>query len=266
MLDRKMGTFGLLCVLAISGCSSSPQKSVMDLDLRDDHADGGQIQLNLERSPTQVIQVEIDHTGAQDDFLLRGAYNAAGAGEERLLDLNQKDFEQHALIGPVEVKSTHKLQRINARWLFKIDNAGRFQFSLAPQINYVHLNSHYSAADQSLNFNMDKVGLGIFFNMKFPLYKALSFNISENKIFYTGSADDSVFAMYFRIEPAANWYLDLGRYRNYLDLGKDIGVSYEQKVLAVGCNQNCAYVYDGKHDSNFVLVAEGIRLGLGWNF
>lgn len=239
----------------------------MNLDLRDNHANGGQVQLNLERSPTQVIQVEIDHTKARDEFFLRGEFNASGDGEERLLDLNQKDFEQYALVGPGEVMSTHNIQRINARMIFKIDDSGRFQFSLAPQINFLHLNSHYSVADQSLNFNMDKAGLGFHVNMKFPLYKQLSLNISENRIFYTGSSDDSVFAIYFRIEPADNWYLDIGRYRNYLDLGKDMNISYEQKVPTVkDCYENCTYAYDGKHDSNFTLAAEGFRLGLGWNF
>lgn len=60
MLNVKLGCFGLVCVLGISGCA--PQKSVMNLDLHDSHAEGGQIHLNLERSSTQVIQLEIDHT------------------------------------------------------------------------------------------------------------------------------------------------------------------------------------------------------------
>jgi hypothetical protein len=265
MLNVKSGCFGLICVLGISGCA--PQKSVMNLDLQDSHADGGQIHLNLERSSTQVIQLEIDHTNARDDFLLLGATNESGQGEQRLLDLEQKDFEQHALVGPGEVKSSHKIQRINARMIFKLDDSGRFQFSLAPQINFLHLNSHYSVSGQSLNFNMDKMGVGIYANMKFPLYKTLSLNISENRIFYEGSADDSVFAIYFRIEPAANWYVDLGRYRNFLDLGKDMNISYEQKVsTTIGCYENCTYAYDGEHGSSVELAAEGYRLGFGWNF
>jgi len=253
-------------VASLSGCSS-PQKSVQRLDITDSHADSFYVQVNHKHAGGNTTQVELGQTEAQVDIRLSGATKATGEGEKRLRNVNQDDPDRNQIIGPATVNSQHTIQQLSVRSIFHVDDKGRFQFDVAPQLSLLHLDSSYRTPTQSLQTDFDKVGGGILLNMKVPLYKMFSFNLAGSWLFYSGDTDQTALLTYVRIQPNANFYIDLGAHHSYLDLGTDSGMSYEQKVkVGEFCAPNCAYGYDGTSNSDTEIATSGYRLGVGWNF
>ncbi|WP_331352819.1 hypothetical protein [Cellvibrio sp. UBA7671] len=255
-------------ITLLSACvPSTPQMSVKRLDLTDGSADSFYLQANYNHAGGRITQVEIEQRDAQMDIILSGAQDASGRGEHRLRYLDQPNPDNNQLVGSVNVDSQHRLQQVSVRSVFHVDDQGRFQFDVSPQLSMMRIESSYSTAMRAINIDLDKFGAGIVLNMKVPVYKVISLNLSENWLRYSGDTNQSTLSLYLRVQPSKNLHVDIGQYRSYLDFGTDSQLSYEQRVPgSQPCGENCTYIYDDTKNSDVEIETAGYRVGLGWYF
>lgn len=269
MIVTRITSLTFLCLtLLLAACvSSKPQKSVQRLSFTDDSANSYYLQANYNHAGGRITQVEIEQRDAQAGMYLSGAQDASGQGERRLRYLDQPDPDSNQLVGPADVDTQYTLQQVSVRSVFHVDDQGRFQFDVSPQLSMIRMDGSYRTATQAFNTELDKFGGGIVLNMKVPVYKTLSLNLAENWLQYSGDSSQSTLSLYLRVQPSEKFHIDIGQYISQFDFGTDSQLSYEQRVLSSKpCQTPCSYIYDGTQNSDFEMETSGYRLGLGWYF
>lgn len=269
MIFTRMASLTFLSLtLLVSACGpAKPQKSVQRLSFTDSSANSYYLQANYNHAGGYITQVEIEQRGAQADIYLSGAPDASGQGERRLRYLDQPDPDRNQLVGPANVDTQYTLQQVSVRSVFHVDDQGHFQFEVSPQLSMIRMDGSYRTATQAFNTELDKFGGGIVLNMKVPVYKTLSLNLTENWLQYSGDTSQSTLSFYLRVQPSEKLHIDIGQYRSHLDFGTDSQLSYEQRVpSSKPCPTLCNYIYDGTQNSDFEMETSGYRIGLGWYF
>jgi hypothetical protein len=270
-MDLNKSKLVLLCgfTLVAGGCSwGGNYDSVQDLDIYENPTDSYSIQVNRHhKSGRSATQFEVQQVRVEDQVDVGVAIRDDGMGEARIRNTDLPDKPEYQMIGVGEVTADFNVRQFSLRHIFKVDANGHFQVDIAPELSLIQLDSEYRSAHKELHIDMDKVGAGLNFTLRWNIIDRLSLNFTGNRAFYDGSTDSSSHMIYFRLYPTKHFYLDLGKHANYFDFGDDMDVAYERRVLpAIPCSSDCTYVYNGTENSNLVVESIGYRLGVGFDF
>ena len=259
----------MFLVLLCSGCGLfGKSESVKDIYIDDYSVNTTTLEFNYHHdSGKRITQLELQQSKVSDELTVRAATSNNGQNEERLRNTREQDIPENQFIGVGKVTANYELQRVALRHIFKVDNNGRFQIDLAPELALSQLDSKYSSGQRHMSLDLNKLGGGVFFNSRWIFNDALSLNFSSDHTFYEGSSSSAAFTLFLRVYPTNRFYIDFGKYVGGYDFGDDTKISYEGRVEEkIPCLNNCVYIYDGTSNSDLEFNTSGYRMAIGIDF